>query len=308
MKHTGGLLQKQGHFLLQNEKYAWFLTAVLAVIPFTAWVSLSVMALVTLRKGWASGCQCLIIGLTVSLCMAEMTTSSPYLLSTIALTYLTCYMGACLLRATASWQKVAVFIISLATVVILLVHSLASEFILAQYKMVQEMLKALDQGNVIASLLEHQPPENQVSLANYLLGIKAISVLLSAVFSLLVARAVQSMLFYPGGFKREVMAFRANSAAVVLLLVCLYGVYQHNPVLLSCLPLFFVYLMAAGISLSLSLLAQKRRLAFWVLLLMPIVVVPYIMLPVYVLFGSIDSLFNLRARRLFLAGENQNKG
>lgn len=308
MTGLGDFLKKQAQLSLNNEKYAWFLTALLAVIPFSASLSLSVMALVTLRKGWLAGFKCLIVGLTASICFAEVAGTMSVVLSTLLLTFIICYVCACILRETASWHIVAGFVVFLATSTILLVHGLAPDYISQQYQTLQQILRAVDGSSSVADLLSHQNAENQASMANYLLGIKAISLAITAIFSLMLARAAQSSLYNPGGFKKEMLAFRAHGVGVLLLVACVCGAYQSNLVLLSCLPVFFVYLMAAGVSLGLNMLARRKRLVTMTLLFVPIILAPYIMLPVYVLFGSIDSLFNLRSRRLFLAGENQNKG
>lgn len=308
MRRSGDFIQKQGLFLLEHEKYAWFLTALLAVIPFTASVSLAVMALVTLRKGWFAGLKCLLVCITVSICLAEISVAIPILPFDLLLTALTCYLSACLLRATVSWKVVAGFVVMVATLAVLSIHWFAPDYITAQYKAIADILGSMDQNSAVASLFEHQPIDGRANLANYLLGIRAISLMLSAMLSLIMARALQASLFNPGGFKKEMLAFRASSAGVIFFVIAALGAYQNNPILLSCLPIFFVYLMTAGITFSLNVLAKKRRLAILVLLLAPIILAPHVMLPVYVLFGSIDSLFNLRSRLLSIAGDNQNKG
>ena len=54
--------------------------------------------------------------------------------------------------------------------------------------------------------------------------------------------------------------------------------------------------MMAGVSLVLNLLAKKKNLVVYATLFLPMVLLPYFVLPAYVLFGSIDSVFNLRSR------------
>lgn len=304
----GGFWERQGRYLLQSRKYAWLMTAVLALIPLMSWLSLAVMALVTLRRSKLAGFKCLIIGVTVSICFAEITGASVAAYPVILSTYVLCYLCAVVLRETISWQIVATFIILLVLTALLLVHCLAPHYALEQYQALQQMLKMFDQTGALTDLLSQQSLENQLSMANYLLGIKAVSFVVSALFSLMTARSIQASIFNPGGFKGEMLSFRASKAGLLLFIICAIGAYQNNPVCLSFVPLLFVYLMAAGISLSLNLLAQKKRLATLVLLVGPVVLIPYVMLPVYALFGSIDSLFNLRSRLLLFAGKNQNKG
>ncbi|VEG89965.1 hypothetical protein [Legionella spiritensis] len=308
MARLGELIQKQGYYSLQNEKYACFLTAILAVFPLTAWLSLAVMALIVLRKSWAAGLKILITGMTVSICVAEIAGTMDVVLSGILLTYVTCYLASLLLRTTASWQIVVGGMVMLAATGVLLTHWLAPDYVIKQYNTLQAMLSAVDSNNPVVDMLAHQNAENKINLASSLLGIKAVSLIISVLFSLLLARAIQASLFNPGGFQREMLAFRASKIAVIALIVCVYGTHQGNAILLSCLPVFFVYLMLAGISLGLNLFVKKKRLVMMMMLLMPIILMPYVVLPVYVLFGSIDSLFNLRSRLPVMAGESQSKG
>lgn len=305
---AGSFWEKQGRYLLQSRKYAWLMTAILALLPLMSWLSLTVMALVTLRKGKLAGFKCLIIGVTVSICCAEVLGNSIVESPIILSTYLLCFICAVLLRATISWQIVAGFIVFLGLTALLLVHWLAPHYAISQYHALMHMLQALDPSGELKELLGKQSLANQLSMANYLLGIKALSLIVSALFSLMAARSIQASIFNPGGFKQEMLAFRANQVVLLLFVACAAGAYQANSICLSWLPLLFIYLMAAGVSLSLHLLKKKKRLATFVLLLAPVVLIPYIMLPVYVLFGSIDSLFNLRSRLFLLTSENQNKG
>jgi len=54
------------------------------------------------------------------------------------------------------------------------------------------------------------------------------------------------------------------------------------------------YFLLAGLSLGFSVLARKTLMGSLLLLVVPLVLLPFVMLPVYVIFGSLDSLFNFR--------------
>lgn len=303
-----GFWVRQGRYLLQSRKYAWLMTAILALLPFTSWLSRAIVALVTLRNGGLAGSKCLIIGVTVSICFAEVLGTVGGNAPIILATYLLCFLSAALLRTTISWSVVAGFIVTLGLSALLAVHWFAPHYAMEQYQALRHMIKMLDQSGALTELLSKQSLENQYSMAHYLLGIKVMSIIVAAVSSLIMARAIQASVFNPGGFRKEMLAFRANQIVLLLFVGCAAGAYQNNPVCLSCIPLLFIYLMAAGVSLILNLLQRRKRLATLVLIIAPVVLAPYVMLPIYVLFGSIDSLFNLRSRLLLFAGENQNKG
>lgn len=293
---TSGYLNKQASLLLQKPVYAWCMTGILALFPFTGWLSLAIMALVTLRRDWFDGVRCLIVGLTVSICLAEVVGQVPEVLDTIVPTYLLCYSCAVLLRRTASWQLVAIGCVALSVFVIFGVHWFAANFLMEQYQTLLKIINTIDQEHLIGQVFSNQSMVIQLKFAHYLFGIKVVSVILSVMVPLMLARSIQSALYYPGAFKQEMINFRANSVGCILLLLTTFGAYQNNLLSISCLPIFFVYLMMAGVSLILNLLAKKRNLVIYATLFLPMLILPYIVLPAYVLFGSVDSVFNLRSR------------
>ena len=294
-----GYLTKQASSMLEKPMLAWVMTGIFALFPLTSWVSLAIMALVVLRLDWFDGIRCLIVGLTVSICFAEMAGQLSDALTTTLPTYLLCYGGAYLLRKSASWQLVAMVSFTVAILAIVGVHYFAVNFLIEQYKSLLEIISAIDQDNLLVPLMGSQSVASQLKFAHYLFGIKVLSVLLSVMLPLMLARSVQSSLYYPGGFKREMINFRANSLGVALLILTALGAYEHNLLAISCLPIFFVYLMLAGISLILNLLAQKKKIVVYGTLLLPMIILPYVVLPVYVLFGAVDSVFNLRLKNIF---------
>ena len=293
---THGYLNKQASLVLQQPVYAWCMTGVLALFPFTSWLSLAIMALVTLRRDWFDGVRCLIVGLTVSICLAEVVGQVPEVLDTVVPTYLLCYGSALLLRRTTSWQLVAIGCLSIAVLVIFAVHWFAASFLMEQYQTLLKIINDIDQDHLMGQVFSNQSVATQLKFAYYLFGIKVVSVILSVMVPLMLARSIQSALYYPGAFKQEMINFRANSMGCILLLLMTLGAYQNNLLSIGCLPVFFVYLMMAGVSLILNLLAKKRNLVIYATLFLPMVILPHIVLPVYVLFGSIDSVFNLRSR------------
>ena len=63
---------------------------------------------------------------------------------------------------------------------------------------------------------------------------------------------------------------------------------------MNLLPLLMMYFLLSGLSLGLTILASKKSLYAFVMLLLPLILLPYVMFPAYMVFGSLDSLFNFR--------------
>ncbi|KTD20270.1 membrane protein [Legionella lansingensis] len=302
MARVGELLRKQGHFLLENETYAFLYIAMLALIPFASWLSAAIIALITLRKGWVSGFKGVVVGIVSLLVPSLMTLLSTAGIFNALMTFLPCFVMACVLRTTASWRVTAGLMVLLSLLGIALIHGLIPELISEQYRFIMAVLKELEREGTISGLLNNQEAFNPIIIANYVIGIQAVSILLSATASLMLARGVQARLFYPGGYRQEMLTFRASSWGVLLLLITAIGTYYESPLAISSLPILVVYYLCAGMSLGFNILTKGKGIGTFFLLLLPLVLLPFITLPIYVILGALDSLFNFRSRLLLKAG------
>ncbi|KTD17141.1 hypothetical protein [Legionella jordanis] len=301
MLRLGELLRKQGHFLLENDHYALLYIAILALIPFATWLSVAIVALITLRKGWVSGLKGLMIG-SASFLLLYLT-SSPWVgILNVITTFLPCFLMALALRGTMSWRFTMAFIVFMALIALALIHWLVPGWIEAQLHSIQALLKELDREGNMPGLLNNQDAFNPIIIANYVVGIQVLSLVLSATVSLMLARSVQARLFYPDGFRQEMLQFRGSSWGVIALLIAAIGAYQQNLLAISCLPLLIVYYVSAGVSLGFNVLTKGKGIGTLFLILLPLVILPFVMLPIYVILGALDSLFNFRSRLHTKAG------
>ena len=292
----GNFLQKQGHQLLTNQYYAYFLVIALAFLPFFSWLSLSVIALVTLRKGSNEGFKILVAGVSAAVLAAGLHSLLPYEGVAILATFSLGFGAAVVLRNVPDWKVLVSVVIGIVLLMIALIHMFLPGQITEQFQVMLALFRTVAKGESMVRMLDTQTDANQQLLANYLLGVQVCSIVITALVSLALARQIQSALFYPGGFRKELLAFRATRFGAVMLFVTAYGAWQHYPIAVSCLPILVVYLMSAGMILFFNVISRKRDLLTIALLFVPLVLAPYVMLPVYVLFGSLDSLFNFRLR------------
>ncbi|CEK10591.1 hypothetical protein [Legionella hackeliae] len=297
MARLGELLRKQGHFLLENDTYALIYIAILALIPFAAWLSVAVIALITLRKGWGAGFKGLVVGMLAMLFLSLLSSSWSLAVMNAVMAFLPCYLTAGVLRSTTSWRIAVGFIVLQGLVGLLMIHCLAPEFITEQYQFIQAILKQVEHDNAVADLLNNQDAVNSVVIANYIVGIQAVSIVLSAIASLMLARSIQSGLYYPGGYRQEMINFRASAWGVIVLTIAAIGTYLENPLAISVLPVLAIYYAGAGISISFNILTRgKKGIGTLFLILIPLVLLPFVMLPIYVVLGALDSWFNFRLR------------
>lgn len=295
-----GFLRRQGQFLLQKDIHAFLMAAVLAFIPFAAWLSLAIMALVTLRKGWHSGLKVLIVGVSASIISARLTGTFPYVVQITLITYAAAFLAAGILRTSAGWQRVVTGLVVMMLAVMVLVQLLAPQYITDELRFFLSILGRMKQGEFISAILNKQDTETMQLFANYLLGIKGLSTVVSVLSSVMLARYVQSLIFYPEGFKQELSVFRVSQPLVLLLLTGMIAAYYYSSgIAVSCLPLLVFCTAAAGICLCLALLKKRKSLSALLLIIVPLIILPYIMLPVFMIFGALDSLFDFRMRLSF---------
>ena len=293
MIHVNGFIGQQGKRVLENNRYALLYAVFLALIPYTTWLSLAVIALVTLKKGWREGALLLMPVATayVGLLLAQ----EPTIIAIIntLLTFLPCYIAACVLGLTVSWRAVAGVFILLAGLSALVLQLTLPEFVVTQYQFLTAAI-AQARPDLLAKVLKDTGDYNQLIIANYFFGFQLISVFLSAALPLITARSVQSQLYNPGGFRQEMLALRGNKIGLLIMSILLIAVNQQKLIAMNVLPLVIFYFLLAGLSLSFQALAEKKIRGRFLLLVAPLIVLPFVMLPVYVVLGSLDSLFNLR--------------
>ncbi len=294
MSWLNGFIRNQSQSLLENKRHAMLQAMILALLPYTAWLSVTVVALVTLRKGWRDGALLLALAMMAYLALALYSTTPIMALLNTLLVFVPTYLAACTLRSTASWRAVAGVYFLQVTVIVLLLQWLMPEFIVAQFLFLQAALSEIQGEKALLALINNKAGFNQTVIASYLLGLQAVGVVFSAALSLMLARSIQSKLFYPGEFKREMLAFRGDRMAFFLMLCVFILANQQNITAITVLPVLVFYFLLTGLSLSFNVLAKQRPLSSMLILIASLLVLPFIMLPVYVIFGSLDSLFNLR--------------
>jgi len=302
MTLLSGLIRKQGQILLENERYAMLHAVILALLPYTAWLSVAVVALVTLRKGWTKGALVLIPALGAYFVLAYSSTALIIALLNASLVFMPAYLAAGVLRMSVNWRFVIGSFFVQALVVVVLLQLFMPNFIAAQLVYVQAALRELQGDSALMELINNKAGMNQMVLASYLLGLQIVGVVFSACLSLMLARSVQSQLFCPGGFRREMLTFRADKIEFVFLVILFIGAIQQNVIAMSLLPILIFYFMLAGFSLSFNVLAKQKPLSLMIVSIASLVLLPFVMLPVYVIFGSLDSLFNFRLYLLADAG------
>ncbi len=297
-----GFMRQQGLRLLENSRYALMCAVFLATIPFTTWLSQAVIALVVLKKGWRDGLMLLMPVMTAFLACSLFSVSVFSAVVNTLLTFIPLFLAACILGMTASWRAVATGFFLFASLSAVLLQIFMPEFIMAQYRYVLSAMQEIQPG-VLSKLVNNTGSLNQHILANYLFGIQLAGLVFSTSISLTMARSVQSQLFYPGGYRKEMLSLRGSKAGLAMLVLMLIAAQQGKFLAMNMLPLLVMYFLAAGLSLGAHVLDGKKVRGAMLLLVIPLLFMPFVMLPFYVILGSLDSVFNLRLYLPVTAGK-----
>ena len=289
-----GLIKNQAKLLLGTPRIAILYTALFSFSPYTSWIGMMIVALVTLRNGEREGGEMLFWAILAHSLYSLMSSSLGVVLVNSVIFFLPCYISACILRITSSWQAVAMGLFVQVMVTALVVQILAPDWVSAQYAMIQSILKASQPDHVLSKWLNDSAAVPDVVMANYAFGMQLMSAVISVLTSLTLARSLQSQLYYPGGFSQEMLSFRGNRVSFVVMMVLFVAAWQMNIVAMNVFPaLAFLYMMA-GLSLCANFLIGKASRWVLVILVLPLLFLPFVMLPLYVILGLLDSMFNLR--------------
>ena len=303
MNRLTSFVCSRGQHLLNNKKHAIMYVVFLALLPYTTWISVALVALVTLRKGALAGGWLLAYAMLAHLTLSLLSLHFNIALLNTILVYIPCFIAAKVLRSTVSLRAACCAFIIQVLVVVMIIQYFMPELMVAQYLYFQSVLKELKGDSAVFAIFGDDGQLNQIIYASYLLGLQALGVVTSAGVSLMMARKVQSDLYFPGESKREILAFRGEKIELLGLLIILAAAYQQNLLAMSLVPVFILYFLLAGLALSFYIFAKQKPLPVLIMLLVPLVFLPFIMLPLYVLFGSLDSVFNFRSYLISDAGK-----
>ncbi len=295
MKQISSFWQRQGQYVLENRYNAIIIAAVLAIVPFVAWLSLAVVALVSLRKGSHEGAKVLLASLVASILLYKFSGLPIDFLYETILLFLTGFMAAQLLKITANWSIVIAVLVVVGLVGLAIIFTVYPDYVNRQFDTMLVLLKSYDLGNLVDQVVEGDTNFSRFTLASYLLGFRVFSVIVSIIISLSFARFVQAKLFYPRGFTKEILAFRASYLLLIVSFLVSLALYQGKTSFISAVPMLVVYFMLGGLSVSIWYCLSKKNTSKTVLIIViPLMVLPYIMVPVYALLGAFDSVLNIR--------------
>lgn len=281
--------------LLNQEKYAWFATIPLSCFDLTAWLSLTLLMLMILRKGikpvWNLMCANFMVhGLSLYW-------MNPGVGSWVNafLDFVPGYFAATILLYMRSWSAVAVAMVVFSFLGALGIAQVFPDYVLSQLHQMLMSAKSLNLPLPVHVLTKTIEQHQDLSI-HLMLGLQMMSSVLNVIISLTMARSIQSQLFNPMGFLHEMTNLRGHKGLLMSLLgavLCLLvwkGLFA-----LYVIPSLLLYFFLVGMSIGVSVLARNRIQMVLIILSIAAMVLPYVFIPALIVIGALDAFVNFRA-------------
>lgn len=270
------------------------LAAICFQLPLLNWLSMAILALVSLRGGFLAATATL-LAMSVSswLVMSQSAQLGLPLLG--VLSALVLVITAEVLRTTRriEWAWAVAAIVTVLGFLILLV---AVPDALNQYRDVLDKFIAM----WLQSLSGPEATELKASVAAqaelteaFLVQMLAVQVMMSVGIGLTLGRYWQAALFNPGGFGKEIKSFRLEPSLAILLLGLWLGAQAGSAWISGLAQVLWIPFLIGGIGCFHWFAAERKLPGFSYLVFYLVVLVIQI---VVVMFAVVDSFFDIRKR------------
>lgn len=286
-----------GEYINRGWKESATVALIFSLIPLMGWVSVVILALITLRKGPRPGLIILLVTALPSLLF--LSAGFGYLWVAILISgNLLAWCLAIVLRETSDWGKVLFTALLLVLVVSTVLHLLVPDL---QSHWVSVLQKAYLAANKDTEMLLKAPSVNiqqdLLNMARVMLPTLFLTQVLLALTNLLIARWWQANLFNPGGFVGELHQVRLNIWCSMILLAVVAAIYMGVSAAWDVLPTAMLMFFLVGVVVFHNLIAiWKAKTSFiWLFYGLVVLLFPYSLVLVAG-FGIADSFVDFRAR------------
>lgn len=271
-------------WVMQKRHRAMAVAFLATFLPWCFWIGAAVVALGTLRKGFAVATPVIIAGLVGSGFWAFEGSYVPLcgLLVTLLMSVV--------LRARVSWAEMLIAGAALMAVLVqtnILVPPHAAEMM----NMLRHRSVELD--TMLNAYARQGISVNQLVSTVFGITIGAMASLMS-VGAIAVARFCQAALYNPGGFRDEFHSFRLSPLQLlIMIIVTLLGLVLGVP---SAILVSWVPLLIAGIALVHGVVGIKRMNGLWLVIFYILLLTAWPVIIIVLLLALIDTFTNIRGR------------
>ena len=275
---------------------AAFLTLSL-LFPPVAWLSGSIVALVTLRNGFRHGLLVIGTATAAAMVMFALTLGSWLIAPALELIFwLPVFLMALILRQYIRLEYSLIFAAGLGLLGLSLMYLILSDPPAAWLSLLREGMKAeiwAEQFRVSQEEFDQFLQE----VAQLMPGSTIASLVFSAIISLLLARSWQAKLFNPGGFQTEFHQLRYGRAvASVALLIIGIGLVLTNSYTIGLITIVLAVYLFQGLAIVHALIKLKKLGTGWLVAVYALSAILPQMLVILGGVGLIDTWLDSRRR------------
>ena len=280
-------MARLAHYVMASEWRAALIASLLLFLPLFSWAGASVVALYALRRGVEKS---LLVTAVPVLCASLMAFvfGDPSILLVLAITIVL----AAVLYRTLSWILVLLIGLGLSLVLVFLVGAVYEETLIGLVVAIKEVVAPPAQ----LATLGVDSKTVDAWMASLSVGALSFVQIVSAIFALIFARAVQAQAYNPGGFKAEFEAVILPPMFAVGCLVLATTGFLIDPWMLRFTPVGALPLMFAGIALVHGLTSMKESRGLIIVFYAALVFFTPYLLMLLALLAVIDAFVDFRAR------------
>ena len=280
-------MARLAHYVMASEWRAALIASLLLFLPLFSWAGASVVALYALRRGVEKS---LLVTAVPVLCASLMAFvfGDPSILLVLAITIVL----AAVLYRTLSWILVLLIGLGLSLVLVFLVGAVYEETLKGLVVAIKEVVAPPAQ----LAILGVDSKTVDAWMASLSVGALSFVQIVSAIFALIFARAVQAQAYNPGGFKAEFEAVILPPMFAVGCLVLATTGFLIDPWMLRFTPVGALPLMFAGIALVHGLTSMRESRGLIIVFYVALVFFTPYLLMLLALLAVIDAFVDFRAR------------
>ena len=280
-------MARLAHYVMASEWRAALIASLLLFLPLFSWAGASVVALYALRRGVEKS---LLVTAVPVLCASLMAFvfGDPSILLVLAITIVL----AAVLYRTLSWILVLLIGLGLSLVLVFLVGAVYEETLKGLVVAIKEVVAPPAQ----LATLGVDSKTVDAWMASLSVGALSFVQIVSAIFALIFARAVQAQAYNPGGFKAEFEAVILPPVFAVGCLVLATTGFLIDPWMLRFTPVGALPLMFSGIALVHGLTSMRESRGLIIVFYVALVFFTPYLLMLLALLAVIDAFVDFRAR------------
>lgn len=277
-------------YVMRGPRQAALLATVATIIPMMFWLGAAAVALVVLRVGLARGLS-IAVWPMLPAAMWMYWANDPNALVVIPLAMLM----AAVLRSTVSWSLTWLVGGVVALVLGVLSPTLMPETVAFLLEFAQTLFETMRSSGALA--VEGADAEMKAAFELLVVASLAATMFGSAIFSVFLARAWQSRLYNPGGWKLEFHQMRLHRFSLAVLAVAFVLLPNVGVNAMFVLMVALTPMLVCGLALMHGIVAKKQMGVQWLIATYAIVLVlmPTSLL-LLALLALIDSVVDFRGR------------